>query len=332
MTRATVSAPPSTALIVADAAPSGALAHLEELVASAAGYAADAKSSATRRAYATDFRAFETWCEGHGARSLPATPSTVAVYLAALADAGKRPSTIERALAGIAHAHRTAGHPWEKGNAAIRSVVTGIRRRLGVAQVQKAPTLADELAAMVGKLGSDLGGLRDRALLTLGFLGAFRRSELVALNVADLETTREGLLVHVRRSKTDQAGEGMVKAIPYASDANLCAVRAVRDWLAAAGIAEGAIFRAVSKGGAVGERLEGRAVARLVQRSAEAAGLDGSRYSGHSLRAGFVTVATKRGKDVAAIMRQTGHKNPATVAKYVRLANAFEQSAAVGLV
>lgn len=329
MTRATVSAPAVTAIVVA---PSAALAALEVLAERAVGYAADSKASATRRAYAADFRAFEAWCSEHGASALPSTPATVAVYLAALADAGKRPSTIERALAGIAHAHRTAGRPWEKGDRTIRDVVTGIRRRLGVAPSQKAPALAEDLAAMVAKAAAGLGGLRDRALLALGFLGAFRRSELVALDVADLEATREGLIVHVRRSKTDQAGEGMIKAIPYASDANLCAVRAMRDWLAAAGITEGAIFRAVTKGGKVGERLEGRAVARIVQRSASAAGLDPTRYSGHSLRAGFVTVATKRGKDVAAIMRQTGHRNPATVAKYVRLANAFEQSAAVGLV
>jgi integrase len=217
----------------------------------------------------------------------------------------------------------------------IRDVVSGIRRRHGVAVHQKAPTLTHDLMAMIAKTGDGLGALRDRALLTLGFLGAFRRSELVALNISDLEPTREGFIAHVRRSKTDQAGEGMIKAIPYASETDLCAVRAVREWLTGANLSEGPLFRAVHAGSRspqIGDRLAPQAVGRIIQRLAAAAGLDPTRYGGHSLRSGFVTVATKRGKDVASIMRQTGHVNPATVARYVRLANAFEQSAAVGLV
>lgn len=306
---------------------------LTPLVESAVGYAAEAQAAATRRKYVTAFRAFEVWCAnaGNGASSLPAAPTTVAIYLAALADAGKRPNTIDGALAGIAFTHRNAGFPWEKGHPAIKTVMAGIRRRLGVAVKQKAPILDTDLLAMVIDLGVDLSDLRDRAVLALGFMGAFRRSELIALDVADLEPVREGYLAHVRRSKTDQEGEGAFKAIPYTSEIHVCPVRALRTWLGTAGITEGAVFRAVTQIGELGGRLEPREVARIVKRRAIVAGLDPKRFAGHSLRAGFVTMAAKKGKPVDAIMRQTGHKSPTTVAKYVRLANAFEQSAAVGL-
>jgi integrase len=305
--------------------------QLAPLVESAVAYADEATASSTRRKYVAAFHAFEVWCVGKGVPSLPAAPTTVAVYLAALADAGKRPNTISGALAGIAFAHRDARLPWEKGHPAIKAVIAGIRRRLGVAVVQKTPILDTDLLAMVVDLGVDLSDLRDRAVLTLGFMGAFRRSELTALDVADLEARREGYLAHVRRSKTDQEGEGAFKAIPYTSEIHVCPVRALRTWLGASGITEGPVFRAVTQIGGLEGRLEPREVARIVKRRAIAAGLDPARFAGHSLRAGFVTMAAKKGKTVDAIMRQTGHKNPTTVAKYVRLANAFEQSAAVGL-
>jgi integrase len=305
---------------------------LGPLVKSANAYAAESKSSGTRRVYGSHWRAFEAWCSSCSLTPLPASPSLVATYLAALADQGKRPSTIGLALAAIAFHHQQAGHTWTPGKV-VSDVMSGIRRTLGVRPVQKAPVLDTDLAVMCRKLGSDLGALRDRALLTLGFLGAFRRAELVALDVADLEATREGYIVHVRRSKTDQEGAGMVKAIPYASDANVCPVRALQAWLSAASISEGPVFRAVMKGGKLGAvRLQGRAVARVVKLAAADVGLDAKRFAGHSLRAGFVTAAAKRGKTIDAIMRQTGHRNPATVTAYVRLANAFDQSAAVGLV
>jgi integrase len=180
---------------------------LEDLVARANAYATtETRASSTRKAYLTDFRSFEGWCQEHGLASLPATPATVAVYLAALAGQGRRPSTLERALAGIAYAHRARGCAWPMRAPAIANVMKGIRRRHGTAPAQKAPLNDADIEAMVAVLDDDLVGRRDRALLTLEWMGAFRRSELVALRVEDVTRTREGLVLRVRRSKGDQEG------------------------------------------------------------------------------------------------------------------------------
>jgi site-specific recombinase XerD len=311
--------------------PATVLASLEESVHRAKAYAGEAKASNTRRAYEADQRTFRTWCEARGLSALPATPATVAVYLAALADQGRKVSTIERALSGIVAAQRAHGVAWPKGHPQVREVLTGIRRRLGVAPARKAPVGDEELAALVNSLGEDVAGLRDRALLTLGWSGAFRRSELVALDVADIAFQREGLVVTLRRSKTDQEGKGTEKGIPFAGAPALCPVRALRAYLDTAGVADGAVFRAVVRG-ELGARLGGRAVARIVQRSARLAGLDPTRYAGHSLRAGFVTTAAKKGKSLDAIMRQTGHRSERVARGYIRHATIFDDNAATGLV
>lgn len=310
--------PTSTAIV---AAPNSGLAALSPLVESAIGYAADARAEATRRAYAADWRAFETWCEDKGLPALPASAPSVAVYLAALADAGRKVSTIERALSGIASRHRTAGLPWPKGQPQIREVLAGIRRRLGSAPARKAPVGDADLAAIVATFGADLDGLRNRAIVTLGWFGAFRRAELAALAVSDVTFTADGLVVRIRRSKTDQDGHGSEKGIPYAGTPSLCPVRALRAWLDAAGIVEGSLLRA-----------SGRTVARVVQRAARAAGLDATRFGGHSLRAGFATTAAKKGKTLDAIMRQTGHRSERVARGYIRHATLFVDNAAAGLV
>ena len=220
---------------------------------------------------------------------------------------------------------------WQRGEPAIRETMAGIRRKLGTSPASKKAPVGDaELAALVATLGEDLAGLRDRALLTLGWLSACRRSELVALDVADVEEQREGLLVHVRRSKRDQEGKGFHKGIPYASAPALCAVRA---WLEAAGIKEGPIFRGVDRYGHVSTtRLSDRSVARIAQRAASAAGLDPSRYGGHSLRSGFMTTAAEKGRPLEAIMRQTGHKTESVARGYIQHATVFVKNAAKGLV
>jgi site-specific recombinase XerD len=174
---------------------------IEQLVEGARRYIAKGKAKSTRRAYRSSFAGFDGWCTSRGLVSCPAAPATIALYLAALADAGAAVSTIERTLAGIAHEHRSRNHVWQRGEPAIRETMAGIRRKLGTSPAsKKAPVGDGELAT----LGEDLAGLRDRALLTLGWSSACRRSELVALDVADVEEQREGLLVHVRRSKRDQ--------------------------------------------------------------------------------------------------------------------------------
>lgn len=309
-----------------------ALAPLEELVETARAYAADSRASSTRRAYLSDFALFEAWCAAQGLPSSPTTPAAVAVYLASLAERGRKPSTIERALAGIAWAQRSRGFAWAKGHPAIATVMTGIRRRHGTAPAQKAPVLDEVLVVLVGTLDDDLAGLRDRAVLTLGWFGAFRRSELVALTVADVAHVREGLVVAVRRSKGDQEGRGAEKGIPYASAPALCPVRALAAWLEASGIAEGPLFRPVDQHGNVGAAaLSDRSVALIVQRAAEGAGIDPKTMGGHSLRAGFATTAAKKGKSLDAIMRQTLHRSERVARGYIRHAKLFDDNAAVGL-
>ncbi len=326
----TPSTPSTLAVVVSETALSTEHAHLVDRARS---YAEGSKATSTRRLYAGDFAAFQSWGRANGIPTLPAAPAAIAAYLAALADQGKAVSTIERALAGIAHAHRTSGHEWRKGEAAITEVLKGIRRRLGVAVSKKAPVGDGELAALVATLGVDLAGLRDRALLTLGWFAALRRSELVALAVGDVRFTTEGAIVTVRRSKTDQEGQGFEKGIPYASSPALCPVRALRAWLEAAAVTTGAIFRSVDRHGNVGaEALGDRTVARIVQRAALAAGLDASTFGGHSLRAGFATTAAKKGKSLDAIMRQTGHRSERVARGYIRHATLFADNAAVGLV
>lgn len=192
--------------------------------------------------------------------------------------------------------------------------------------------LPSQLRAASGALPASLLGKRDRALLLLGFAGAFRRSELAGLEVRDLAFAEDGLEVTLRRSKTDQEGKGSKKGIPYGSDPKTCPVRAVRAWLEASGIAEGPVFREVTRHGHVeAAPLSGRSIARVVKRSAEAAGLDPAGFSGHSLRAGLATAAAKAGKSTHAIMRQTGHKSADMVARYVREASLFEDNAAAGI-
>jgi site-specific recombinase XerD len=293
-------------------------------------YTVDARASSTRRAYLSDFNAFEAWCSKQGLPSAP--PAAVAVYLAALADAGRKASTIERALAGIAWAQRARGFEWQKAHPTISAVMTGIRRTHGTAPTQKAPVVDQALVLLVGTLRDDLRGLRDRALLTMGWFGAFRRSELVALAVADVKKEREGLVVAVRRSKGDQEGRGAEKGIPYASSPALCPVRALAAWLETAQITEGAIFRAIDRHGRVaGEGLSDRSVARIVQGAAERAGLDPKDFAAHSLRAGFATTAAKKGKSLDAIMRQTLHKSEEVARGYIRHAKLFDDNAAIGL-
>jgi site-specific recombinase XerD len=322
---------PTAALVVATSETDRALA-LSSLVDSAKSYAAAARAENTLRAYRSDWLAFDRWAAARGLASLPASPSTVALYLTELADQGRKVATIGRALVAISQAHKLAGQPSPRSGAEVQEVMKGIRRRLGVAPSQKAPVLVDALRTMLAELPDTLVGARDRALLCLGFAGAFRRSELVGLDVADLAFTSEGLTVTLRRSKTDQTGEGRKVGIPYGGTPVTCPVRAVKAWLEIAGIAEGPIFRAVTRWGSVGaERLTDRAVALVVKRQAEAAGLDAARFAGHSLRAGLATSAAKAGKSERAIMAQTGHRSVTMVRRYIRDASLFSDNAAAGI-
>lgn len=313
----------------------GQLAHLQEVVERAREYARQAKAENTLRAYRSDWAHFEEWCSRQGLAPLPAAPATVALYITALAEAGRAVSTIRRRLASISAVHQAAGHQSPTQDMKVKTIWAGIRRAKGTAQRQVAPIVTEHLRAIVGALQLDtLAGLRDRALLLVGFIGAFRRSELVGLNVEDLTPTAEGFVVTLRRSKTDQEGEGETKAIPYGANAETCPARALRAWLDAAGITSGPVFRAVNRHGQVSaRRLSDRAVALIVKRSVEAVGLDASRFSGHSLRAGFATAAARAGASERDIARVTHHKSDRVLRRYIRDAQVFDNAAlsAVGL-
>lgn len=296
-------------------------------------YAEQATSQATRAAYRSDWQHFSTWCEAHGARPLPAEVATVAAYLAECADRYKL-ATIERRLVSISKAHRLASAPNPAKTEHIHLVMSGIRRALGRAQTQKAPATLEPLRAMLDTLGAGPAGVRDRALLLLGFAGAFRRSELVALDLADLKLTPAGIVVTLRRSKTDQEGQGRSIGIPLGRNVATCPVRALRAWLELAQLQSGPIFRPIDRHGNIKpDRLTGSAVARIVKRAAGAAGLEVGQFSGHSLRAGLATAAAAAGASDRTIQKQTGHKSRAMLDRYIRSAELFKENAAgvVGL-
>lgn len=303
---------------------------LADLLEEACTLAEGSRSPATRRAYTRDFETFSRWCASRGQTPLPARPELVAAYLAHLGEA-YAPSTIDRALVAIGQAHKAAGHPSPCAHELVRQVRRGLRRRLGVAPHQKAALLAAQLRALVDTLPADLAGVRDRAILTLGFALASRRSELVALDVADLEAVPEGLRVTIRRSKTDQEGHGRFVGVPHGST-SACPVRAVQAWTTAAGRTTGPLFVGVTRWGQpTDQRLDGRDVARILQRRALAAGLDPRELAGHSLRAGLVTSARRSGVPARDIQNATGHTTTKMVERYDRELELFANAPSRGL-
>lgn len=299
-------------------------------------YQRASQADATLAAYRADAARFDTWCGRQGRAALPALPETVALFLVSEAEAGRAAATIGRRVAAIRSAHRLAGMSDPTAHEDVRTVMQGIRRKIGTAPRQKAAATVEILAAMLAQIPDTLAGKRDRALLAFGFAGAFRRSELVALDVADLRAEEDGLLVTIRRSKTDQEGRGREIAIPHGRF--IRPVSLLLDWLDAAGITEGPLFRPVSRAGrlrgpldpALAPRLTTQAVATILKRHARAAGLDPAAYGVHSLRAGYITSAAERGADMARIMDQSGHRDPRTLIGYIRRANAFKDHSGRG--
>lgn len=293
------------------------------------------RAPATLANYARVWRQFEAWCAAEARTALDPDPEaaagTVAEYLRDRADQGARWPTVGLDLAGIAFRYRDAGLPSPSQHPGVKHFVEGLRRELGRAAPSRAAITEAELKAMLATLPATIHGARDRALLLVGFVGAFRRSELVALDVEDVVEERHGLVISVRRSKTDQDGGGQLKAIPFgAGDA--CPVRALRAWLEAAAITDGPLFRAIDRHGNVRPgRTDGLTVARVVKRATRAAGLEAERFSGHSLRLGFVTTAAQRGSSERAIANQTGHRSMPVLRGYIRRATVFEENAAVAL-
>ena len=288
------------------------------------------KSPATLRAYRGKWAAFERWCAEHGTAVFPADPETIASYLVVLGAKGVRVPTIRQALAAIAWRHEMGGvSPLPTKAPMVKAAMAGITRSIGGKIEKKRPMIADITKVAASHVDDGPKGIRDRALLLLGFGGAFRRSELSALNIQDLNFSDAGLDVHIARSKTDQAGEGVTVSVVRGGMA--CPVEAVQAWVDLLGAEEGPLFRQVGRWGDVRGRMSGEAVALVVKDHAARAGFDPRDFGAHSLRAGFITSAAERGAPVSRIRDVSRHKSVDVLMGYVRHAERFKGHAGEGL-
>lgn len=286
------------------------------------------KAENTLRGYESDWRHFCGWCESHGIVSLPAAPETVASYIAECAGRLKVGS-IHRRLNAISEAHKATGMESPTHHPIVANTMKGIRRTKGTAPAQKTAALTDDIRSMVEATHRGLIGIRDRALILLGFAGAFRRSELVRLDVEDCAFGKDGLTVTLRRSKIDQTGESRKIGIPYGSNPETCPVRSLQGWIEQASIKAGPLFRSLNRHGQLqAMRLGAIDVARVVKKLAVRAGLDAAKYAGHSLRAGHATSAAIAGASERSIMKQTGHRSVQMVRRYIRDASLFRENSA----
>lgn len=299
-------------------------------------FARSARSPATLKAYEDDWDDFVSWCKETGLLPLPTSPEAVGQFLAERAET-LRPATLDGRLSAILIKHREAGYvdALDRRHPAIADTLRGIRRALGTAPAQKEALSRDDLVDLIAAQPDTLLGRRDRSLLLLGWAGAFRRSELAALEVRDLAFTSEGLAVTIRRSKEDQEGKSQLKGIPLAADHDLCPVRALRNWLMASGISDGQVFRRLDRhGNLYDEGIRGEAVALVVKRAVKLAGQrEGwskaeiarrmAAVAGHSLRAGLITAAAEAGATDLQIMEISLHKSVRTLRGYVRRGSLF---------
>jgi site-specific recombinase XerD len=294
-------------------------AELLELVAAMDDYAAAAQAANTTRAYSSDWRQFEVWCARYGLASMPAEPQTAALYLTSLAHRGLKLSTVRRRAAAITRAHRVAGIGSPIWDPRVITVLEGIARTHGAAPAKKVALLRDPMLATIARIESDTSsGLRDRALLLVGFALGLRRSELVALTVEDLSPASDGIYVRVTKSKTDQTGRGARLLLTYAEPQRPCAVRALRAWLDHSGLTTGPLFRRITRTGAISSPLSAQSVALIVKRRVQAAGLDPAAFAGHSLRSGFATQAARDGHRAEQIADVTRHRDRRVLDGYIQ--------------
>jgi len=294
-------------------------------------YIRASKAENTLRGYQSDWRGFCSWCEGRNVCPLPAAAEAVAAYIAECAGHLK-PGSIQRRLNAIAEAHKAAGLDSPTHTGIVRNTMKGIRRTMGTAPTQKAAALTDDIRAMIDATDAGAIGLRDRALILLGFAGAFRRSELVGLDAEDCAFSKDGLTIALRRSKTDQEGAGRRVGIPYGSNPATCPVRTIQAWIEAAAVSSGPLFRSINRHGHLKPgRLSGIDVARVVKKLADRAGLDSAKYAGHSLRAGHATAAAIAGASERSIMNQTGHRSVQMVRRYIRQGSLFRENSGAKL-
>ena len=318
------------------------LAPLRSDTERARAFAQQARAANTKRAYRADWADFTAWCDDRGVVALPARTKTVALYVAARSDALAL-ATLRRRLAAINQAHAARGHdkPARTTEEPLHSVWAGLVREMSQQQDQAAPILIEDLRAIVAAtraIDNEMLALRDRALLLVGWAGALRRSEIAALEMRDVRVGPDGLVLTVRRSKTDQDGEGHTVGIPHGDHPGTCPIRALQAWASGAEIGTeddtGAVplFRAVDRWGNVAaDALSTDGVHRIVKRACARTGLDASLYSGHSLRAGFITQAARAGKPERVIMRHSGHADLQTLRGYIREGGLFRDNAAAGV-
>ena len=289
------------------------------------------KSKNTLRAYKSDYRDFESFCAKHGFDSLPTEPKIVSLYLTYLSKNSKV-STLRRRLVSISMVHKLKGHYLDTKHPLIIENLMGIKRFKGSFQKGKNPLLINHLKLIVNVINkeknNEIKNARDKAIVLIGFGGGFRRAELVSLDYEDLEFVPEGLKIMLKRSKTDQFGEGMTKGLPYFTNQKYCPVINLKKWLELSKIETGPIFRRFAKGSVItNNRLTDQTVVLLIKNYLNLAGIDNSNFSGHSLRSGFATVAAQSGADERSIMAMTGHKSTQMVRRYIREANIFKNNA-----
>ena len=289
------------------------------------------KANNTLRAYKSDFKDFGAFCTRHGLKSLPTEPKTVSLYLTHLSKNSKI-STLRRRLVSISMVHKLKGHYLDTKHPIIVENLMGIRRVKGSIQKGKKPILINHLKQIINSINetnsSETKKLRDKAIILIGFGGGFRRTELISIDYEDLEFVPEGLKITIRKSKTDQFGEGMIKGLPYFNDKNYCPVINLREWLEISEIKTGPVFRRFSKGSVLtNNRLSDQSVVLLIKEYLRLAGIENKNFAGHSLRSGFATVAADAGADERSIMAMTGHKNTQMVRRYIREANLFKNNA-----
>ena len=290
------------------------------------------KAANTIRAYRSDFHDIGLFCAKNGFKSMPSEVKTISLYLSYLAANNVKISTIKRRIVSIGVLHKLKGHYLDTKHPAIIENLLGIKRRKGVKQKGKKPLLINDLKQIINVIdeqkNSEIKIIRDRSIILLGFGGAFRRNELVSLDFDDLEFVNEGLKINIKKSKTDQFGEGSIKALPYFENQKYCPVKSIQEWLKISEIKSGSLFRKFYKGMVLSNnRLSDQSVALLIKYYLNKVGIDNSNYSGHSLRSGFATSAAEAGVEERSIMNMTGHKSTEMVRRYIKEANLFKNNA-----
>ncbi len=291
----------------------------------------NSKAINTARAYKSDFKDFGLFCVQNGFKNLPSEPKIVSLYLTHLSSKEIKLSTIKRRLVSIGVIHKMKGHYLDTKHPIIVENLMGIKRRKGTVQKGKKPILINDLRKILKVIDEDnipdIKKLRDKSIILVGFSGGFRRNEIVSLDHDDLDFVHEGLKITIKRSKTDQFGEGFVKALPYFEESIYCPVTILKRWLNISKISKGPIFRRFSKGlKLTANRLSDQSVALIIKEYLKKAGIDNKNYSGHSLRSGFATSAAEFGAEERSIMSMTGHKSAEMVRRYIKEANLFKNN------